>query len=188
MPNSEQAATPITSVISQIVKPDRVQEYEDWMTGINQAVKQFAGFLGVDIIRPRDQSHPEYVTIVKFDTYDHLKQWLDSPTFREWVAKSRDLISGEPHVQEASGVELWFQSPADTSRASRQPARYKLVVVGIIAVYPLILLSSVVLGPVLRPLPFPLSMLILVVPMSVLMTYLVTPSLTRVFKFWLYPT
>ena len=28
MPNSEHADTPITSVISQLVKPDRVQEYE----------------------------------------------------------------------------------------------------------------------------------------------------------------
>ncbi len=183
-----QQSEPITLIISKVVKPNRIQEYEDWQKGINQVVTGFDGFLDVNVIRPGDHIHPEYVIIVRFDTYDHLKQWQESTVCQEWVAKSRDLIVGEPNRQQASGLELWFTLPANAPQRPPQPAYYKMVIVSTLVVYPLILIINALFGPLLNRLPFLLGLLISVIILSGLMTYPVMPWMTRALGFWLYPS
>ncbi|MBI4780429.1 MAG: antibiotic biosynthesis monooxygenase [Oscillatoriophycideae cyanobacterium NC_groundwater_1537_Pr4_S-0.65um_50_18] len=182
-PSSE----PITLVISEVVQPDRIQEYEDWTRGINHAAQQFEGFLGVEVIRPRDHIYPEYVVIVKFDNYVHLRIWLTSSLYRQWMAKSRYLISKRSHQQLPNGIELWFTLPTDSSPTSSQPAYYKKVILGVLAVYPLILLANVLLNPILSGLPSLLGLLISVTFVSALLTYPVMPWLTKILRSWLYP-
>src|SRR5690348_4836238 len=116
MQNIQSLSTPITLVISEVVEPDRIQDYEVWTKGINQAAQQFDGFLGVDIIRPRDHAYPEYVVIVKFDSYVHSRTWLTSSVYHTWMEKSRDLVSRRSLQQLPSGLELWFSLPKNTLR------------------------------------------------------------------------
>lgn len=188
MNNTLQLSDPITLVISEVVKPNRIQEYEDWQKGINQVIAGFDGFLGVNVIRRGGHTHPEYVTIVRFDTYDRLKQWQDSSVCQEWVAKSRELIVGEVHLQQAGGLELWFTLPAHAPQRPPKPAYYKMVIVSTLVVYPLILIINALLGPLLNRLPFLLGLLISVIILSGLMTYPVMPWVTRTLGFWLYPS
>ncbi|MBD2260034.1 antibiotic biosynthesis monooxygenase [Pseudanabaena sp. FACHB-2040] len=182
-----QVSGSITVVISEIVKPGRIQEYEAWTTGINQDAKQFDGFLGIEIIRPRDHDYPEYVVIVKFDTYAHLRDWLTSSTYQAWMDKSYGLISARSHQQLPSGLELWFTLPKSQVKAAGQPPYYKKVVLGVLAVYPLILLSNALLGRFLAEMPALLALLLSVVFVSALLTYPVMPWLTKNLAFWLYP-
>lgn len=51
---------PATVVISEVVKPRAIAAYEEWCRDISRAAQHFDGFLGVEIIRPRDIYHPEY--------------------------------------------------------------------------------------------------------------------------------
>ncbi|MBD0337195.1 MAG: antibiotic biosynthesis monooxygenase [Cyanobacteria bacterium Co-bin13] len=182
-----QVSSPITVVISEIVKPGRIQEYEAWTTGINQDAKQFEGFLGIEIIRPRDHDYPEYVVIVKFDTYAHLRDWLTSPTYQAWMDKSYGLLAARSHQQLPAGLELWFTLPRAQARKVEQPPYYKKVALGVLAVYPLILLSDALLGSLLAGVPPLLALLISVVFVSALLTYPVMPWLTKSLAFWLYP-
>ncbi|HEY9631145.1 MAG TPA: antibiotic biosynthesis monooxygenase [Coleofasciculaceae cyanobacterium] len=184
---SSPSSEPITLVISEVVQPDRIQEYEDWTRGINHAAQQFEGFLGVEVIRPRDHIYPEYVVIVKFDNYVHLRIWLTSSLYRQWMAKSRYLISKRSHQQLPNGIELWFTLPTDSTPVSSQPAYYKKVILGVLAVYPLILLANVLLNPILSGLPSLLGLLISVTFVSALLTYPVMPWLTKILRLWLYP-
>jgi antibiotic biosynthesis monooxygenase (ABM) superfamily enzyme len=50
----------VTAIISHLVRLGREQDYEEWFYGIATAVGKFKGHLGVNMIRPRDQAHPEY--------------------------------------------------------------------------------------------------------------------------------
>ncbi len=178
----------ITLVISEIVKPGRIQEYEIWAKGINQAAKQFEGFVGVDVIRPRDRDYAEYVVIVKFDNYDNFRNWWTSPIYQEWIRKSRPLILDRAHQQQHSGLEMWFTLPVHLSHGIPQPAYYKQVILGTVAVYPLILCTNALLGSFLKELPSLLALLISVIVLSALLTYPVMPWLTRLLSFWLYPS
>jgi antibiotic biosynthesis monooxygenase (ABM) superfamily enzyme len=182
-----QQLDPITLVISEVVDPNRIQAYEAWTRGINQAASQFEGFLGVEIIRPRDHDYPEYVVVVKFDHYANFRRWITSSTYKDWMAQSRDFIAVRSHQELPSGLELWFTLPKATPRKLPQPAYYKKVVLGILAVYPLILLANMLLNPFLKGLPPLVGLLISVTFVSALLTYPVMPWLTRILSSWLYP-
>src|SRR4028119_2168224 len=82
----------VTAIISHLVRLGREQGYEEWFYGIATAVGKFKGHLGVNMIRPRDQAHPENVAIVRFDHYENLKKWLESDTRREWIERLQPLI------------------------------------------------------------------------------------------------
>lgn len=186
MQHSQSRTHPITLVISEIVAPDRIDEYEDWARGINRATSQAEGFLGVEVIRPRDHDYPEYVIIVRFDTYKNLRCWLKSSTYAEWMQRSRHLIATRSY-QLADGMELWFDLPNAATAKPSEPAYYKKVILGVLAVYPLILLANALLGPLLGGFHPLLSLLISVFLVSALLTYPVMPWLTRLLRFWLYP-
>ena len=94
---------PVTIVFARNVKSDRVEEYEAWVKSINLAVRQFDGYLGMDVIRPGDHAHPEYVIVLRFDNYPHLRSWMTSSTREQWVKKAQDMTIGETYIQEAHG-------------------------------------------------------------------------------------
>ncbi|MBD2230713.1 antibiotic biosynthesis monooxygenase [Phormidium tenue] len=182
---------PVTLVISEVVEPSKVDDYEAWTKGINRDARQFEGFLGVEIIRPRDHAHPEYVVIVKFESYDRLRRWLISPTYRAWMDQSYGLIAARSQQQLSSGLELWFTLPQarlGMTSPLPSPPYYKQVVLGVLAVYPLILLANRLLGPLLGRLPPLLGLFISVIFVSALLTYPVMPWLSKGLAFWLYPT
>ena len=67
------------------------------------------------------------------------------------------------------------------------PPRYKLALLSWAGAYAVITLILAVLGPAMAPWPLPLRTLLLSVLMVVAMTWLVIPSLTRLFRGWLTP-
>ncbi|MBE9112840.1 antibiotic biosynthesis monooxygenase, partial [Nodosilinea sp. LEGE 07298] len=67
------------------------------------------------------------------------------------------------------------------------PPYYKQVVLGVLAVYPLILLANGLLGPLLIGLPPLLALFISVIFVSALLTYPIMPWLSKGLAFWLYP-
>lgn len=179
--------SPVTLVIAEIVERDRIPEYETWSKGINSAARNAPGFLGVDIIPPRDSHYPEYVVIVKFASYDQLRQWMQSATYQTWVERSRPLITDRILEDQPQGLEIWFNLRRHHPYSAPQPAYYKKVIVGVVAVYPLILLASQVIDPFLGFLPPRLALLVSVTFVSALMAYPVMPWLTAWFDRWLYP-
>jgi len=179
--------TPITLVISELVDPHRIMEYEAWTKGINQVAQQFEGFLGVEVISPRVDGHPEYVVIVKFDNYKHFRAWTTSVVYHEWLEKARGMIAARSSQQLPNGIEMWFSLPKNKQIDYKEPPYYKKVVLGVLSVYPLIILANFVLSPFLQSLNSYLGLLISVIFVSALLTYPVMPKLTELLRFWLYP-
>ena len=105
------SSEPVTMLLVRTVRPDRLKDFEEWVTGVKQVIRRFEGYLGTDIIRPRDHSHPEYVIMARFDNYEHLRTWMSSREREELLEKSEDLTVGAMHVQEAHGFEPWFSLP-----------------------------------------------------------------------------
>jgi uncharacterized protein len=191
---------PITVIVTRTAKKGRIKEFEEWMDGIVHESLKFEGHLGVNIIRPVDQSKPEYVIIFRFNTLNNLMKWEKSQARKEWLEKSKDIVEGEDKVQKLTGLEFWFTPrPAHSSSSKSEenngsssqpvttvPPLYKMAIVttGIIFVLVNTVVPQITL--LTATLPLLLSTLIGVVIMVFLMTYLIMPLITRVLKPWLY--
>jgi antibiotic biosynthesis monooxygenase (ABM) superfamily enzyme len=175
----------VTALMVRVVKPHRVNEFEEWVKGINQVVKGFAGYLGTDLIHPRDHAHPEYVIVLRFDEYDNLRAWLGSMEREEWEKRLEGMTIEEIH-REAHGFEPCFTLP-DRSAAPPPPAKYKMTVLTILALYPPLLALSTLIQFLLHGWPRALLILLTALLLVPTMIYYIMPWMTRLFRSWLYP-
>lgn len=176
---------PVTAVISHVVRAGREEGYEEWFHGIAADARKFTGHLGVSAIRPQDHAHPEYVVILKFDCYNNLKTWLESDVRREWIERLQPLIERPENIQTLSGLETWFALPNRPMKAP--PPRYKMALVTWVGVFSTIFVLNWVLTPLLLGFPAILRLLISTGVTVLLLTYVIMPRLTQLFRKWLYP-
>ena len=181
--------TSITNIIRTHIKPGKEQEYEELIHGINGDAMRFAGFQGATILRPGDSSHshPEYVIVVRFATYDDARRWEQSPEFAEWQRRFEPLLLDDPDVNELTGMEAWFTLPGHSVVVP--PPKYKMAVVTTLGVAPFVLVLIPILIALLSDImpPVLVSLMILLL-MSVSMTWVIMPLFTRLARWWLYPT
>jgi antibiotic biosynthesis monooxygenase (ABM) superfamily enzyme len=185
VPNID-ANEPVTVVVTRRVKPGSEAEFERWLEGIGNEAARFPGLIGRRITRPSDHEHPEYVVVFKFDSYEHLRAWTESPVRKTWLDAVRPLCLDELKETVLTGLETWFTLPASPNLPP--PPRHKMAIVTLLVVYPLSLGLSALLGPPLAPLPQALRGLVVSIVMIGLMTWVVMPRATRLFKKWLYPS
>jgi antibiotic biosynthesis monooxygenase (ABM) superfamily enzyme len=176
-----------TNIVSEIVRPGHEKEFEEWSKGINREVSKQPGFIGLEILRPRDPKHLEYIIIVRFKNIDTLNSWLRSETFKKMFETDKPFLLSHQSQQKAHGMEQWFELPKHKHYQIKKPAFYKLVIMGVLAVYPLVFFSVVFLNPLTKELPLPVSILISVIFISTLMTFPVMPGISKILSPWLYP-
>jgi antibiotic biosynthesis monooxygenase (ABM) superfamily enzyme len=173
---------PVTVVVRHRVKPGKEAEFEGWLRGITAALLRFEGQQGYHVVRPSGPAHPEYVVFFRFDTFANLEKWESSGERLAWLERAGALASRPPRRERHTGLEVWFTAPA--GRAS--PPRWKMALVTLLAVYPLISLVQATLVPLLADWPPPLRTLATSALFTCLMTYLVMPAMGRLFERWLY--
>jgi antibiotic biosynthesis monooxygenase (ABM) superfamily enzyme len=182
--NSTDEDPPVTAVASRRVKAGKEQEFEEWVSGILGAAEEFSGYLGSNVIRPRDDDDDEFQIVFKFDHASNLKRWEESEERHAWLRQVQPLVH-EENVRVLTGLETWFTLPSRPGEPA--PPRYKMAVVTWIAVFPLATAIFAVTQPLLGGLPTVLRTLVFTLIMVTTMTYGVMPRMTRLFSFWLYP-
>jgi antibiotic biosynthesis monooxygenase (ABM) superfamily enzyme len=172
---------PVTAVFSWNVKPENSEKFQSLMHKIHTAAVKWPGHLGVTTLRP-PKGRNDFQTVLRFDSYKHLENWLNSKERNELMA-SLDGIA-ETHTEEASGLETWFDIPG---RLVIPPPRWKMATTTIIAIYPIALLVNIFIVP--HILSWQVIFRSAVVPIigPVVLTYCFMPLLTqKVLKNWLY--
>ncbi len=103
-------SNPVTVIIKRIAKKDKIKEFEEWLSGISKEFSKQDGSMGIDIIRPTNdsKSKSEYVIIFRFNKYDNLEKWEKSSSRNEWLQKGRDFAEADFNVQKLTGLEFWF--------------------------------------------------------------------------------
>lgn len=184
--NHQASAEPVTALIVRTVRPERGVEFEAWVNDMRPVVMRFPGYLGTDVIRPRGSVDSEYVIVVRFDNYDHLRVFMESPERAEVIKHSEPLTVGEPTIQEAHGFTSFFSLPGQPSTAV-VPAKYKMAILTLLALYVPLLAISTLVAMVFRGLPRPVLVLASLVIMVPLMTWFIMPWVTKLFRGWLFP-
>ena len=176
---------PISIGITRRVKRDQVEAFEVWLGEIQMAAAAFDGYAGMDVVRPADGDDPAYVMILRFDSYDQYSVWHGSPERGEAVERSLAMTTGDPVFEEAQGLEGWFTAPAAQTGGQR-PARYKMAILTIIGLYPLIVVVGAFVT-VTTGLPMAFGTLLTVTIVAAVATYWVMPWITRLARHWLFP-
>ncbi len=173
---------PVTIAIERTVAEGREGAYEEWIRGITAEALLFPGHMGVNVIRPV-AGQRDYVTIFRFDSYEHAQAWEDSEVRRRWLDSLQGIVDGPTQVRKATGLEFWFSLP---ELPAAHPSPHKMAAVLVVVVFTLVLLIQLFIMPFLERWPLLLRMFVAVLCQVLLMTYLIMPRVTLLLKHWLY--
>ncbi|AGI24091.1 Antibiotic biosynthesis monooxygenase [Pseudomonas sp. ATCC 13867] len=176
----------VTLLIRHQVTPQHRDDYEAWIREISNASRQFPGHMGVAIIRPHGAQAP-YSLVLRFDTHEHLRDWIESPTRQRLVERARPWLQSIEEGEIETGLEFWF-TPSRLAPLHARP--FKQFLITLSAIYPLTQLLPWVLHPLqnwIAPLREPwLFGLLVATVLVLLMVYLVMPRYTRFAARWLF--
>ncbi|HCZ49199.1 MAG TPA: antibiotic biosynthesis monooxygenase [Gammaproteobacteria bacterium] len=177
---------PVTVSIARRVRPGKEQAYESWVRQIIAAVSRYPGHLGVAVLRPEPGRRADYVLVDRFDSLQHQQAWEQSAERAGFLQRLADLTEGEERIQKVSGLEFWFSLPEVPAEAV--PRRHRMTLVITLAVFVLGMTLNGLFGDVLAQLPLVARVAVLSIVQVLVLSYLLMPRLTALFKHWLYDT
>ncbi|GGN79497.1 antibiotic biosynthesis monooxygenase [Streptomyces albiflavescens] len=179
------ASEAVTVVFTWEAKPGKEAEFERWAHGIETEAAAFAGHRGVTWLRPEGEAgHGRYHAVVRFADTAALDRWMASPQRAAWQERVRPFGRSVRPKLTTTGLETWFNVPG---LPGRPPARWKMSLMTVLAVYPFALLYDGLVAEHFHSWPLPWRTLVFPIFLAPLLTYAVMPRLSRVLRRWLYP-
>jgi len=172
-------------VITHQILDGKKQEFENWLDLYIPTIRLSEGFIDVQIVKPVPGITFIYTTIVRFDTAEHLKDWMESPERLKLIDKATPLfVKGEKEPVKY-GLDFLF-----SNKSTGAPVRWKQFLATWSAVYPLSLLITTVEFPLLRYLKIPdnrfLDSFISTGCLIFMLVFVVMPHYTKLIQKWLY--
>lgn len=174
---------PVTVVISRRPASGREAELLRWAESIIAVAQKFPGHLGAQVFPPEPPDHEDLVLAFSFASADELAAWEGSPERRDWLARADDLVVGPATVHSVSGFEGIFAH--GRNEAVIPPPRWKTATIIALALYPVSLLLSWALGPILADANIAVRVLITTAIIVPYMAWLGVPLLSRWLRGWL---
>jgi antibiotic biosynthesis monooxygenase (ABM) superfamily enzyme len=176
-----------TVVITHRLRANKIAEYESWLQEISPLCKASPGHLDWHIVRPLPGLSETYTIIIRFDTLEHLRNWMESPTRARLIEQVQHLFATGDDFFISSGLDFWF-TPAGAK--AKVPIRWKQYLVTWSAIFPLAAIVPLFVNPILQSLASPdnrLASTFAVTGIVVfLMVYVVMPRYTRLLQRWLF--
>ncbi|MDO8315569.1 MAG: antibiotic biosynthesis monooxygenase [Rugosibacter sp.] len=175
--NSE--SQPVRRIVYRRAKPNRGPAFEELVRGMGAEMRNYKGFLGAEIIPP-ETAQGEYQFIFRWASQKDLNVWDASAAHAQWLQRLGDVAEGDPEYRLLSGFEAWF-SPAAIPGV-KTPSRLKMAFISWIGIFPTVVLLQVTIAPLISAWHPLLQIAAFSALMIILMTWLVMPGLTRLFR------
>jgi antibiotic biosynthesis monooxygenase (ABM) superfamily enzyme len=174
-------------VITHQIIEGKKRDYENWLNEIGPLCRNAAGHLDWQIIRPIPGLTSTYTVIIRFDSTEHLKNWMNSMDRQRLIEKVKPLLDSGDNYSINSGLDFLFTPPEAKTLI---PVRWKQYLVTWSAIFPLSVIIPLILLPILRRLGIPqirlVDSLFISGTIVLLMVYVVMPHYTKLIKKWLY--
>lgn len=177
-----------SAIITTTVAPEEEDAFLEWQARIAAAQASFDGFDGYRLQHPIPGVQPDWVAILRYDTEEHMRAWLESSERRTLIEENGSFGAQARVRVVRSGFDAWFDAPHD-SASSRAPT-WKQSMLVLLVLYPVVFLFGLwVQDPVLleNGLPFWLALFIGNVVSVAALGWLLVPAANRLFGWWLYP-
>ena len=176
------AAEPVTVVFSQRIAPKNHDTFAALHADVVSRLRRFPGFLASDLIAPVDGVQDDHVIVASFASRADLDRWLDSDVRRNWLARIERLVEGDRTMNVVGGFGGWF--PAQPSRPGG-PKRWKQAVAVLIALFPTVLVITLVRGEIAPDMNVVLAVLVGNIISVAILSFLLMPWLTKKLEPWL---
>src|SRR4028118_27434 len=97
----------VTEIITVSVKPGMEEAYRAWVDRVRQVEARFPGYQGLQLQVPIPGLQDDWVSLLRFDTTEHLNAWLESDARREALREVESFID-QRERQVASAFSGWF--------------------------------------------------------------------------------
>ncbi len=97
----------VTEIITVSVKPGKEEAYREWVDRIRQVEARFAGYQGLQLQPPIPGLQDDWVSLLRFDTAEHLNAWLESDARRATLQEVEPFIDRR-EWQVATAFSGWF--------------------------------------------------------------------------------
>jgi antibiotic biosynthesis monooxygenase (ABM) superfamily enzyme len=171
---------PVTAVISVRVAPQHRREYLELYHQIDDAMSRAPGFVRTELFEPVPGTQEDTVVVFTFDGRDHLDAWLTSPERRSIIERMQPYIQTPHTVTVVGGFGGWFDLGG-----AHGPKPWKQAVVVLLALYPTVMVITLIDNWILPDPWLPIDVLIGNVIGVAILTWLVMPPLTRRLSAWL---
>lgn len=188
VPECDAAARPITVAATRYVDASRAPEMVAWIRAGQTLAEGFPGFRGHGYVRSVEGDDAWHM-LYRFADEQSLRAWEESSQRRWWLDSAQGMV-GEFRVQRMSGIEGWFEPPAEhrveyPGAASAPPPRWKQSI-AIFSVFLPLSLALTALGLWLVPdWPILARTVLQIAIATPIMTYLALPWITGLLKPWL---
>ena len=168
------APDPVTVTVARRIQPGYEAEFLRWADELVETVQRFPGCLGAAVFHPGHVGG-EYQIVVRFADGLRLRDWERSEVRDELMDRSERFVTAA-RMQRTVGVDAWFEAAAHA-----QPKRtwWQRLFVDVAWVFPVSLLSSLFVAPVVRDLPLLVRVLIGVAVITVALQVVVSPARKR---------
>ncbi|RVX46851.1 hypothetical protein EDD27_9763 [Nonomuraea polychroma] len=178
----------VTAVISHKVRPGRERDFQRWQDKVRKAQEKFPGFLGFEAFEPVPGVQENWVVMFRYDTREHLDDWLESDTRGKLLDEGRDYFADFDVRTVKSAFSGWFRFNGET--AQEPPPNWKQAMSVVLSLYPTVMILNLTVGRAFEAMRLPgyFAMFISNVFSVSILTWLMMPLVNRVFASWLSPS
>jgi uncharacterized protein len=173
----------VTEIITVSVKPGMEEAYRDWVDRIRQVEARFPGYQGLQLQPPIPGLQDDWVSLLRFDTAEHLNAWLESDARREALREVEPFID-QRERQVASAFSGWFTFGDAPGQA---PSSWKQSMIVLLTLYPIVMLEQLFLNPLLHSLGMAEAIFIGNLLSVAATGFVLIPLAIRAFEWWLLP-
>ncbi|MEA3501269.1 MAG: antibiotic biosynthesis monooxygenase [Actinomycetota bacterium] len=176
------APEPVTIVFSQCIAPQNYDEFVELHDDAVERLGEFPGFFGSELLLPVEGVQEDHVIVASFASRPDLDRWLESDTRRQWLERIEQLVEGDRTFNVVGGFGGWF--PAQASQP-QGPKRWKQSIAVFIALFPTVLIITLIRGAIAPNMNVVLAVFIGNVLGILALTYVLMPPLTQRLRHWL---
>ncbi len=139
----------VTEVFVTKVSPSMQDVYRAWAVKMQRIESTFPGFRGVYVQAPAaSDQHGAWITMLRFDTLEHLNNWLLSKERKELLKEAESMIEELQSHQVISPFSGWFANFSKS--AGESPPLWKQSMLILLVLFPIVMLEMKFLFPLTK--------------------------------------